>query len=162
MPDAQAGPLAWEDGTKGLQWQGEARRGRWRQDGCEDNRAGVCESEWSEDGGEDGISVGVVCRADYLQDVLRTLPSGVWGEWVRYPFAAVSGVPGRLARRGAAGGCAGIIRIGPARPRKASWGGKVVSRGLTAEDNAGVLRLRLRMKAKNWQRPQRLQVFAPQ
>jgi hypothetical protein len=116
--NAQASWLAWEDGTKSLQWQNEARRWWWWEDGCSDYRAGVCESEWAEDGGEDGISLGVVCRADYLQDVLRTLPSGVWGEWVRHPFAAVSGVPGGCGRGGAAGGGAGIIRVrscGPAR-----------------------------------------------
>ena len=66
MVNAQAGSLAWEDGTESLQWQGEARRWWWREDGCSDNRAGVCEPEPAEDGGEDGISIGVVRQADHL------------------------------------------------------------------------------------------------
>ena len=111
MVNAQAGSLAWEDGTESLQWQSEARRWRWREDGCSDNRAGVCEPERTEDSGEDGISLGVVRRADHLQDGLRRLPSGVWGEWVRYPFAAVSGVPGGSGRRGAAGAATGVVWI---------------------------------------------------
>jgi hypothetical protein len=110
--NAQAGPLGWKDGTEALRWQSEASREWWWEDGCSDDRAGVCEPEPAEGGGEDGISVGVVCRAEHLQDVLWRLPGGVWDEWVRYPFTPVSGVPGGSGGRGSAGGGTGVVWVG--------------------------------------------------
>ena len=147
--NAQAGWLAWEDGIKGLQWQGEAWGWRRSEGGCTDDGAGICESEWAEDGGEDGVSVGILSGADYLQDVLRALPGGVWSEWVRHPCAAVSGVPGRSGRGGAAGGGARLVRLGPGPARTArsfAWSGESLCwrGGVRVGKKAGwSLRLRL-------------------
>ena len=129
--DAQGCQLGWKDGTESVQRQSEAERGWWGEDGCRDDRAGVCEPEPAEDGGEDGVSVGVVCGADYLQDGLRRLQGGVWGEWVRHPFEAMPEVPGGSGRRGSAGGSARairLLRVGRATARTArcfAWHGWV-------------------------------------
>jgi hypothetical protein len=53
------------------------------------------------------------------------LPSGVWGEWVRYPLAAVPGVPGGSGRGDAAGGGAGAVRVTTARRRSSADGGRL-------------------------------------
>ncbi len=115
-----------------------------------DDCAWVCESESPGGGGADGVWVDELCGAGDLSDEVPGVFDGVRREWVRYPCAAVSGVPGGCGRGAAAGAACGFVWVGVLRGRRgASRGGwRWVPAGMVvAGRKKAIQSLRLRLRS---------------